>query len=63
MKTYIVSNFELPTLLINAESADDALKEARRSDRRYNTTQVLDDRPDCLAIQQRQYPDIDLINR
>lgn len=63
MKTYIVSCYGLQTLLIDAENADDALKEARKIDQRYNTTQMLDDRPDCLAIKQRQYKDIDLINR
>ena len=63
MKTYIVSCYGLQTLLIDAENADDALKEARKIDQRYNITQMLDDRPDCLAIQQRQYKDIDLIYR
>lgn len=63
MKTYIVSCYGLPTLLVNADNADDALREARQTNPRYNATQLIASKPELLEIQQIQYPDIDLIHR
>ena len=63
MKTWIISGHGLQTLLINADSADEALKEARETNPKYNTTQMIESKPELLEIQQIQYPDMDLIHR
>lgn len=65
MKTWIVSgkSHGLKTLLVNADSADEALKEARKTNPYYNTLQLIESKPELLEVQQIQYPDIDLIHR
>ncbi len=63
MITWIISGHGLQTLLIDANSADEALKIARETNPRYNTTQAIETKPELLEVQQRQYKDIDLIHR